>query len=48
MLEAVRGPLMGHAVPADTYLVLVTMAVVGWALAFGVFARTRRRIVHYL
>lgn len=48
MLHAVRGPLMGQAVEPRTYIVLITMAVVGWALAFTVFSRTRRRIVHYL
>jgi hypothetical protein len=31
-----------------TYIVLVTMAVVGWVATFAIFARTRRRIVHYL
>jgi hypothetical protein len=29
-------------------VVLVVMATVGWVLTFGLFARTRRRIVHYL
>jgi ABC-2 type transport system permease protein/lipopolysaccharide transport system permease protein len=31
-----------------TYSFLLAMAVVGWGLAFSVFAVTRRRIVHYL
>jgi ABC-type polysaccharide/polyol phosphate export permease len=48
LLEAVRAPLLGAAVAPHTYLVLAAMAVGGWALTFGVFARTRRRIVHYL
>lgn len=48
MLHAVRAPLMGQAVESGTYLFLVVMAVLGWALAFTVFSRTRRRIVHYL
>ena len=48
LLEAVRAPLLGHAVEPNTYVVLVTMAVAGWTLTFTVFARTRRRIVHYL
>ena len=48
LLQAVRAPLMGQAVGAGSYVVLVTMAVAGWLLTFGVFARTRRRIVHYL
>lgn len=48
MLQAVRGPLLGEAVPALTWLVLVVMAILGWAGAFFLFSRTRRRIVHYL
>jgi homopolymeric O-antigen transport system permease protein len=48
LLDAVRAPLMGQTVAPVSYLVLVLMAVGGWALTFAVFARTRRRIVHYL
>jgi ABC-type polysaccharide/polyol phosphate export permease len=48
LLETVRAPLMGQAVDGRSYLVLVAMALVGWALTFALFARTRRRIVHYL
>jgi hypothetical protein len=35
-------------VAQHTYLFLAGMAVAGWALAFSIFANTRRRIVHYL
>jgi ABC-type polysaccharide/polyol phosphate export permease len=48
LLHAVRGPLLGQPVQAHTYVVLVAMAVAGWLAAFLIFARTRRRIVHYL
>lgn len=48
MLQAVRAPLLGKPVSGLTYEVLVIMAVAGWLGAFLVFARTRRRIVHYL
>ncbi len=48
LLHAVRAPLLGEPVEAHTYVILVTMAVVGWGFTFAVFARTRRRIVHYL
>jgi ABC-type polysaccharide/polyol phosphate export permease len=48
LLHAVRGPLLGQPVRDLTYIVLVTMAVVGWIAAFLIFARTRRRLVHYL
>jgi ABC-type polysaccharide/polyol phosphate export permease len=48
MLDAVRGPLLGTPVQPISYLVLILMAVAGWALTFSVFAVTRRRIVHYL
>jgi ABC-type polysaccharide/polyol phosphate export permease len=48
LLEAVRAPLMGRSVDPHSYLFLAGMAVVGWLAAFGLFANTRRRIVHYL
>jgi ABC-type polysaccharide/polyol phosphate export permease len=48
LLHAVRGPLLDQPVEPLTYIVLTSMAVVGWALTFAIFARTRRRIVHYL
>ncbi len=48
LLEAVRAPLLGQAVEPHSYLVLVSMAAGGWLATFLVFARTRRRIVHYL
>ena len=48
LLQAVRGPLLGQPVGAHTYVVLVSMALIGWTLTFAIFARTRRRIVHYL
>lgn len=48
LLQAVRAPLLGEAVAANSYVVLGAMAAIGWGLTFAVFARTRRRIVHYL
>jgi ABC-type polysaccharide/polyol phosphate export permease len=48
MLEAVRAPLMGATIAPHTYFFLAVMALVGWSVAFSVFAMTRRRIVHYL
>lgn len=48
LLQAVRAPLLGQTVSGLTYVVLVSMAAIGWIAAFLIFARTRRRIVHYL
>ena len=48
LLHAVRGPMLGQPVSGLTYTVLIAMALVGWTLAFLIFARTRRRLVHYL
>jgi ABC-type polysaccharide/polyol phosphate export permease len=48
LLEAVRAPLLGATVAPHTYLFLAGMAAAGWGVTFGVFARTRRRIVHDL
>jgi len=48
MLSVVRDPLLGKAVDPHSWIILVLMAVAGWALAFTLFTFTRRRIVHYL
>ena len=48
MLDAVRAPLLGEHPDMHTYSFLALMALIGWALTFTVFTRTRRRIVHYL
>jgi len=48
LLEAIRAPLLGVTVAPHTYSFLALMAVGGWAATFWLFARTRRRIVHYL
>ena len=48
LLEAVRAPLLGTPVGTHSYVIGGTMAVVGWMITFFIFARTRRRIVHYL
>ena len=48
LLEAIRAPLLGTQVAPHTYSVLAAMAAAGWAATFWLFARTRRRIVHYL
>lgn len=48
LLQAVRAPLLGESVAPLTYIVLGLMAALGWTFTFTVFARTRRRIVHYL
>lgn len=48
MLDAIRAPLLGDQPANHTYVVLVVMGVIGWAVTFSLFALTRRRIVHYL
>jgi ABC-type polysaccharide/polyol phosphate export permease len=46
--DAVLAPLLGETVHALTWWALIAMALIGWAVTFGLFATTRRRIVHYL
>jgi ABC-type polysaccharide/polyol phosphate export permease len=48
LLQAVRAPMLGQSVQLHSYVVLVVMALVGWLVTFTIFARTRRRLVHYL
>lgn len=48
LLQAVRAPLLGQSVAGYSYVVLIVMALAGWAVTFVTFANTRRRLVHYL
>jgi ABC-type polysaccharide/polyol phosphate export permease len=48
MLEVTRRPLLGEPVALHSYVLLIGMALVGWLFTFILFARTRRRVVHYL
>lgn len=48
MLEVTRRPLLGEPVAAHSYYLLIGMALVGWFFTYLLFARTRRRVVHYL
>lgn len=48
MLEVTRRPLLGEPVSPESYIILIVTALAGWAIAFALFSRTRRRVVHYL
>jgi ABC-type polysaccharide/polyol phosphate export permease len=48
MMEATRRPMLGEPVAPHSYSALLIMMVLGWIAAFVIFARTRRRVVHYL
>ncbi|HEY8616132.1 ABC transporter permease [Phenylobacterium sp.] len=48
MIAAVRRPLLGEPGEPGAYAILAALALAGWALAFGLYVITRRRIVHYL
>jgi ABC-type polysaccharide/polyol phosphate export permease len=48
MLDMVRQPLLGKPQPEHGALILAALAAAGWVVAIFIFARTRRRIVHYL
>src|SRR5690606_18645547 len=47
-VEVVRAPLLGQAPIPAAFAVLAVCAVVGWAIAFRFFARTRARIAYWL
>ena len=48
MLNVTRDPLLGRTPHMGSFVVLIVLGVVGWMVAFGVFAAVRRRVVHYL
>jgi ABC-type polysaccharide/polyol phosphate export permease len=47
MVEVVRQPLLGAMPSSMSYLVCVGCAVVGWLLAFKLFARKRHRLAYW-
>ncbi len=47
-LALVRDPLLGHAPPLHTYAVCLAASLIGWAIAFLMFARYRARITYWL
>lgn len=47
LIEVVRAPLLGRAPSAETWLAALAMTVVGWAIAFALFGRFRRRIAYW-
>lgn len=47
-VESVRAPLMGNVVPMETWLVLVGIAIVGWAIVIPALGVMRRQLVYWL
>jgi len=48
LIEIVRAPILGEAPAAESWLVMLGSAVVGWTVAFLFFARFRARITYWL
>jgi lipopolysaccharide transport system permease protein len=48
MLEVTRAPLLGQTPTAENWIFLIVMLVLGWAAAFLVFTKFRRRIPYWL
>lgn len=48
ILSLLRDPLLGHAPSLTSWVVVLVMAVVGWAGTFVFFARFRARIIYWL
>jgi ABC-type polysaccharide/polyol phosphate export permease len=47
-IEIIRAPLLGRVAPAETWYVVIGLAIVGWALVFYLFSCFRRRIPYWL
>ncbi len=47
-IDVVRAPLLGAATSANSWIVLLTMTVLGCGVSFAVFARFRTRIVYWI
>jgi lipopolysaccharide transport system permease protein len=48
LIEVMRAPMLGTAPSLLTYGVTIAGAIIGWLVAFGLFARFRRRIPYWL
>jgi ABC-type polysaccharide/polyol phosphate export permease len=44
LIEVVRAPLLREIPPANSYVVVFVIMIVGWILAFEIFQKFRRRI----
>jgi ABC-type polysaccharide/polyol phosphate export permease len=47
MVEIVRQPLLGQTAEPVSYAVCIATAVLGWALAYWLFARKRHRLAYW-
>ena len=47
-VELIRAPLLGQAVPALTWMLVLGVTATGWAAAWAVFARYRGRVPYWL
>jgi homopolymeric O-antigen transport system permease protein len=48
LLELVRAPLLGHAPTLANWTVGIAFALLGWGVAFSIFARYRWRIAYWV
>jgi ABC-type polysaccharide/polyol phosphate export permease len=47
-LELVRAPLLGEVPPAHTYIVVLSVTVIGYLMAYVVYRRMRRDLAFYV
>lgn len=47
-LQTLRGPLLGAPPPLASYMLVWSVAVIGWVIAFYMFTRKRSSIVYWL
>jgi ABC-type polysaccharide/polyol phosphate export permease len=48
MIEVARAPLLGKVPTLEDYAAVALITVVGWAIAFGLFRKFRRRIAYWI
>ncbi len=48
LVDILRAPLLGAAPSSVSYVVTIAGTVIGWAVAFAIYARFRRRIPYWL
>ena len=48
LIEIVRAPLIGHALPGASYAFVAVMTLVGFLFAIGMLTRYRSRVPYWL
>jgi ABC-type polysaccharide/polyol phosphate export permease len=47
-VESIRGPILGTTVPIETWVILLTITIIGWGIIIPATAKMQRKLVYWL